>query len=242
MFLVLIAVTCRTWPRNLGFSGFWPRKTWNAGLFFSVAGKATLLWPGLPLLKTLALTGLTRLFQATLSWQARPRPWQAWPGQAFDRACHAFDRAPDTRAVRQQWIICCLILAHGNYNFFAEGAFYFSKEPGKNIYFLKGGNATFEWNYVVDDRAAEFWYLKFERFNATAGSYSILIWEEKDFSIKMNPFMPPTYVGRVYKINQATFVVESLQFMDSATYQCHYISHFGPTIHSQTYLVVTGMR
>ena len=67
-----------------------------------MAGKATLLWPGLPLLKTLALTGLTRLFQATLSWQARPRPWQAWPGQAFDRACHAFDRAPDTRAVRQQ--------------------------------------------------------------------------------------------------------------------------------------------
>ena len=221
---------------------FWPRKTWNAGLFFSVAGKATLLWPGLPLLKTLALTGLTRLFQAMLPWQARPRPWQAWPRQAFDRACHAFDRAPDTRAVRQQWIICCLILAHGNYNFFAEGTFYFSKEPGKNIYFLKGGNATFEWNYVVDDRAAEFWYLKFERFNATAGSYSILIWEEKDFSIKMNPFMPPTYVGRVYKINQATFVVESLQFMDSATYQCHYISHFGPMIHSQTYLVVTGMR
>ena len=214
---------------------FWPGKTWNAGLFFSVAGKATLLWPGLPLLKTLALTGLTRLFQATLSWQA-------WPGQAFDRACHAFDRASDARGVRQQWIICCLILAHGNYNFFAEGAFYFSKEPGKNIYFLKGGNASFEWNYVVDDRAAEFWYLKFERFNTTAGSYSVLIWEEKDFSIKMNQFMPPTYVGRVYKINQATFVIESLQFMDSATYQCHYISHFGPTIHSQTYLVVTGMR
>ena len=44
-------------------------------------------------LKTLALTGLTRLFQATFSWQARPRPWKAWLGCA----CHAFDRAPDAR-------------------------------------------------------------------------------------------------------------------------------------------------
>ena len=58
-----------------------------------------LVWPEKPrfydqaYLKTLALTGLTRLFQATLSWQARLRPWQAWLG----RACHAFDRAPDAR-------------------------------------------------------------------------------------------------------------------------------------------------
>ena len=44
-------------------------------------------------LKTLALTGLTRLFQATLSWQAQPRPWQAGLG----RACHAFDHTPDAR-------------------------------------------------------------------------------------------------------------------------------------------------
>ena len=28
-------------------------------------------------LKTLALTGFTRLFKATLSWQAQPIPWQA---------------------------------------------------------------------------------------------------------------------------------------------------------------------
>ena len=28
-------------------------------------------------LKTLALTGFTRLFQATLSWLAQPIPWQA---------------------------------------------------------------------------------------------------------------------------------------------------------------------
>ena len=52
----------------------------------------SLVWPEKPrfydhaYLKTLALTGLTRLFQATLSWQA-------WPGPA----CHAFDRAPDAR-------------------------------------------------------------------------------------------------------------------------------------------------
>ena len=58
-----------------------------------------LVWPekrhfyGQAYLKTLALTGLTRLFQATLSWQARPRPWKAWQG----RACHAFDRAPDAK-------------------------------------------------------------------------------------------------------------------------------------------------
>ena len=60
-----------------------------------------LVWPEKPrfygqaYLKTLALTGLTRLFQATLSWQVWPRPWQAWPSWA----CHAFDRAPDSREV-----------------------------------------------------------------------------------------------------------------------------------------------
>ena len=211
-----------------------------------LAGKDMKCWPiflvglekphfyGQAYLKTLALTGLTRLFQATLSWQA-------WPGQAFDRACHAFDRAPDARAVRQQWIICCLILAHGNYNFFAEGAFYFSKEPGKNIYFLKGGNASFEWNYVLDDGAAEFWYLTFERYNTTSGLFDVLIWEEVDFSIRVNQRISPTYVGRVYKINQATFIITSLQYMDTAIYLCQYIPRFAVSVYSQTHLVVTGM-
>ena len=65
---------------------FWPGRPWNAGLFFSVAGKATLLWPGLP-----QNPGLDRAYQA-------------FPGHAFlasparlGRACHAFDHAPDAR-------------------------------------------------------------------------------------------------------------------------------------------------
>ena len=71
-----------------------------------------LVWPEKPrfygqaYLKTLALTGLTRLFQATLSWQARPRPWQAWPG----RACHAFDRTPDARVEGNQDSPCLVRL------------------------------------------------------------------------------------------------------------------------------------
>ena len=63
MFLVLIAVTWRTWPRILGFPGFWfsGRESHEMQAYF-------LVWPkkphyyGLAYLKILALSGLTRLF------------------------------------------------------------------------------------------------------------------------------------------------------------------------------------
>ena len=94
MFLVLIAVTCRTWPQILGFPGFWfsGRESHEMPAYFLAWPKKSRFY-GQAYLKTLALTGLTRLLQVTLTWQARPRPWKAWLG----RACHAFDRAPDAR-------------------------------------------------------------------------------------------------------------------------------------------------
>ena len=94
MYLVLIAVTCRTWPGILVFPGFWfsGREGHEIPAYFLVWPEKT-LFCGQAYRKTLALTGLTRLFQAMLSWQARPRPSQAWLGWA----CHAFDRAPDAR-------------------------------------------------------------------------------------------------------------------------------------------------
>ena len=69
MFLVLIAVTCRTWQGIVGFPSFWfsGRESHEMQAYF-------LVWPEKPCfygqayLKTQALT---RLFQATLSWQAR---------------------------------------------------------------------------------------------------------------------------------------------------------------------------
>ena len=61
---------------------FWPGRPWNAGLFFSVAGKATLLWPGLP-----QNPGLDRAYQAfpghaILASPAKTLASLAWPGLA----------------------------------------------------------------------------------------------------------------------------------------------------------------
>ena len=61
---------------------FWPGRPWNAGLFFSVAGKATLLWPGLP-----QNPGLDRAYQAFpghafLASPAKILASLAWPGLA----------------------------------------------------------------------------------------------------------------------------------------------------------------
>ena len=61
---------------------FWPGRPWNAGLFFSVAGKATLLWPRLP-----QNPGLDRAYQAfpghaflaSLAWPGLPCFWpRSW--------------------------------------------------------------------------------------------------------------------------------------------------------------------
>ena len=59
---------------------FWPGKPWNAGLFFSMAKKATLLWPGLP-----QNPGLDQAYQAFprhafLASPAKTLAILAWPG------------------------------------------------------------------------------------------------------------------------------------------------------------------
>ena len=98
LFLVLIAVTCETWAAIFGFPGFWfsGQEGHEMPTYFSV-------WPEKPCfygqvyLKTLALTGLTRLFQATFSWQARQDLGK--PGLArLGRAYHAFDHTSYARA------------------------------------------------------------------------------------------------------------------------------------------------
>ena len=105
MCLVLIAVTCRTWPQILGFPSFW-----FSGREGHEMLACLLVWPEKPrfygqaYLKTLALTGLTRLFQATLSW--KPSQDLGKPG----RACHAFDRSPDARVEGNQDSPCLVCL------------------------------------------------------------------------------------------------------------------------------------
>ena len=46
---------------------FWLGRPWNAGLYFSVARKATLLWPGLP-----QNPGLERVYQAFPHFPGKP--------------------------------------------------------------------------------------------------------------------------------------------------------------------------
>ena len=125
--------------------------------------------------------------------------------------------------------------------FVIEGGFYFTKEPETKIYFLKGTNATFEWKYVVDDRAAEFQFVKFAAQNTTTFAYSPLMYEQADMDVKLSSRMPPSYVGRVENRGQATLVITSAIFEDSTIYRCRLEAKDGRYNESYIQLVVIGM-
>ena len=77
LFLILIAVTCRTLPGILGITSFWflAGKAKKCQPTFSVARKATILWPGVP-----QNPGLDQAYQAfpghaflaSLAWPGLP--------------------------------------------------------------------------------------------------------------------------------------------------------------------------
>ena len=125
--------------------------------------------------------------------------------------------------------------------FVIEGGFYFAKEPETKIYFLKGTNASFEWKYVVDDRAAEFQFVKFAARNTTTLAYSPLMYEQADLVVKLSSGIPPSYVGRVEKRGQATLVITSAIFEDSTIYRCRLEAKDGGYNESYIQLVVIGM-
>ena len=125
--------------------------------------------------------------------------------------------------------------------FVIEGGFYFEKEPEAKIYFLKGTNASFEWKYIVVDRAAEFQFVKFAARNITTLAFSLLMYEQADSVVKFSSRIPPSYVGRVERRGQATLAITSVIFEDSTIYRCRLEAKDGGYNESYIELVVIGM-
>ena len=125
--------------------------------------------------------------------------------------------------------------------FLIEGGFYFTKEPERKTYLLNGTNASFEWSYDVDDRAAEFQFVKFAVQNTTSLAYSPLMYKQADFVVKLSSRIPPSYAGRVEWRGQATLVITPVIFEDSTLYRCRLEAKSLRYNESYIQLVVTGM-
>ena len=125
--------------------------------------------------------------------------------------------------------------------FLSDGAFYFTREPAKKVYFLKGSDASFQWNYTVEDRAAEFQFIIWKAQNVTTRTFYPLINEKENFDVAVSSRIPLAYVGRVEKKGEATLVIKSVNFEDSTTYRCLLQAKDTRSNQSDVQLHVTGM-
>lgn len=125
--------------------------------------------------------------------------------------------------------------------FLSDGAFYFTKEPEKEVYFLKDSDASFQWNYTVEDRAAEFQFIIWKAQNVTTRVFYPLINEKENFDVAVSSKIPQAYAGRVEKKGEATLVIKSVNFEDSTTYRCLLQAKDARFNQSDVELHVTGM-
>ena len=93
----------------------------------------------------------------------------------------------------------------------------------------------------MDDRAAEFQFVKFAAQNTTTFAYSTLMYERADGVVIKSSRMPPSYDGRVENRGQATLVITSAFYEDSTIYRCRLEANDGGYNESYIQLVVIGM-
>ena len=106
---------------------------------------------------------------------------------------------------------------------------------------MKGSDAVFEWNYSVNNKAADLKFIRWSVYNKTEKAYYPLAVEYPNGSVLFNPNIPPAYIGRVEKKGRATLVIRKISFEDSTVFKCTLVGKNRITDKwNVVHLVVTG--